>query len=703
MTYKEIELKKTYSSDDDDILNDFYIPILKESNEYCRLAGFFSSTSLAIAARGVIGLINNNGAMKMIISPSLNKKDLETIISSYKEPEKFIIEKIINSIGNFENEFVKNHLYALGWMVANKKLIIKVAIPNRKNLESYNYRIILENGIFHQKVGILKNSLGEIVTFSGSINESATGWMGNIEEFKVFRSWEPVESEFASSDIHKFEKFWNDRSASINIIEMPKALEEKFIKIAPDNIDDINFDKVYKKYFPKKKVEEKKGVILFPHQLKAIESWAEKGFRGIFAMATGTGKTFTALGCIKYLYNIYNKLVTIISAPYQHLMQQWKKEIEDFDLPFNRLILTGSYKWKNNMYNSLMELSLDHISKLIIITTHDSLCSKDFVDIINKCKYDSKMLLIADEVHGIGSKERRKGLNENYQYRLGLSATPRRWFDEEGTKSIYEFFKDDVFEFTLKDAITNFNIRTGKTFLTPYRYIPKFINLNDDELDEYYEKTKSIVRVYNRDIKKKEEVSLLDMLLFGRANIIKNANMKFIILEDILKELMQDVKWTIIYCTPQQMNTVLQILKKHGIISHRFTEKEGTEPENRYNGLSEREYILEKFAEGKYDVLVAMKCLDEGVDVPPARKAILMASSGNPREYIQRIGRIIRRYKDKDYAILYDLISSPAKKRVSQEILEIEKKIFEKEKKRYIEIAKTSMNCAEAIKIINSI
>ena len=701
MTYKNIGLRKTYSSDDEDILNDFYIPILKESNEYCRLAGFFSSTSLAVAAKGILGLIKNNGCMKMIISPRLSERDLEIIISSYQEPEKFIIEKIVNSIDNFENEFIKSHLYALGWMVANKKLFIKVAIPNKKKLEVDSYKMILKNGIFHQKVGILRNSLNETITFSGSINESATGWLGNVEEFKVFRSWEPVESEFASSDINKFEKFWENRSTNIEIIEMPKVLEEKFIKIAPDNINDFNFDKVYEKYYPRIKSKKRKKIILFPHQVEAINSWVKKGFNGIFAMATGTGKTFTALGCVKHLYSMDEKLVTIISAPYKHLVQQWKKEINDFNLYFDKLILAGSYRWKNEMYDSLAELSFGHISRLIIITTHDSFCSKDFIDIVNKGKYNSKILLIADEVHGIGSKERRKGLNENYQYRLGLSATPRRWFDEEGTKSIYDFFGDDVFEFTLRDAITNFNSITGKTFLTPYKYLPKFFNLDDGELDEYYEKTKSIVKIYHRDVKKRDEASLLDMLLFGRANIIKNANMKFTILEDILKELLPDIKWTIIYCTPQQIDNVMQILKKFKIIAHRFTEKEGTEPEKKYKSLSEREYILEKFAEGRYDVLVAMKCLDEGVDVPPARKAILMASSGNPREYIQRIGRIIRRYKDKEYSILYDLIVYPPKMGVPTEILEIENRIFEKEKKRYLEIAKTSMNCAEALKLIN--
>ena len=703
MSYVDLNLKKTYSTDYDDILNEFYIPVLKESIEYCRLAGFFSSTSFAIAARGILGLIHNNGCMKMIISPRLNEKDLETIISSYCDPEQFFVEKIIKSLEYFENEFVRSHLYALGWMIANKKLFIKVAVPEKKISNSEDYNSLLEYGIFHQKVGIFKNLDGEVITFSGSINESAIGWLGNIEEFKVFKNWEKVETDFASSDIEKFERFWTNRANGIKVIDIPRALEERFIEIAPDDIKKIDFDGIYKKYFPQTRKQEKDKIILFPHQLEAIESWVNNNYQGIFEMATGTGKTFTALGCLNSLYNKNERLAVIISAPYQHLVQQWKGEIDKFNLEFDEIIISGSYKWKDNLFNSLTKLSLRHISKLIILITHDSLCSIDFTNIINNCKYDSKIFLIADEVHGIGSKERKKGLLESYEYRLGLSATPKRWFDELGSQKIYDYFNKVVFEFTLKDAITKYNPVTGKTFLTPYKYIPKFIQLNDEELYEYYKETTSIIKLYNKKNQNKEEPNLLDMLIFKRANIVKNASMKFDILEDILNEIIDDIKWTIIYCTPQQINEVVLILKKYKLISHRFTEAEGTKPEKIYKGISEREYILKNFAESRYDVLVAMKCLDEGVDVPPARKAILMASSGNPREYIQRIGRIIRRYKDKEYATLYDLIVVPSSSYTPPEIKEIEKKIFEKEIKRCIEIAKNSKNSAEAIKIIRDL
>ena len=703
MSFKDLILQKTYSSDTDDILNNFYIPILEESTEYYRLAGFFSSTSFAVAARGILGLINNGGKMKMIISPRLNEKDIKTIISSYYEPEKYIIEKIVSSIDDFESEFIKNHLYALGWMITNKMLDIKVAIPKKKNYKKEDYPSVLEYGIFHQKVGILKNSNTDTITFSGSINESAAGWLGNVEEFKVFKSWEPVEEDFAQSDMKKFEKFWNDASDGIRVIEMPKALEDKFIEIAPKDINNLKFAEVYRKFYPAPKVTRKKKISLFSHQIKAIENWIDKDFRGIFEMATGTGKTFTALGCAQHLYNIEDKLVIVISAPYQHLVQQWKKEIKSFGIKFDKLIISGTHKWKNNMYNSLLEMSLGHISKLIIITTHDTFSTKDFDKIIGDCKYDSKILLITDEVHGIGSKQRKRGLTENYDYRLGLSATPKRWFDDEGTQYIYDFFQGVVFEFTLKDAITNFNPVTGKTFLTPYRYIPKFVGLNDDELYEYHEKTLSIIRMHGKDKNRKDEASLLDMLIFARANIIKNAKNKFLVLEAILNDLSSDPRWTIIYCTPQQIDEVMFTLKEYNIIAHRFSEREGTNPEKRFGGLSEREYILENFAEGKYEILVAMKCLDEGVDVPQARKAILMASSGNPREYIQRIGRVIRRYKGKRNAIIYDLIVNPSTKGKSSEFADLENRIFEKEINRYKEIAKISMDSAEAMKLINNL
>jgi superfamily II DNA or RNA helicase len=205
-----------------------------------------------------------------------------------------------------------------------------------------------------------------------------------------------------------------------------------------------------------------------------------------------------------------------------------------------------------------------------------------------------------------------------------------------------------------------------------------------------------------RRVPESSKEELLELLLFQRANIVKDAELKYQALHSVLDELVP-LKWTLIYCSPRQIDQVMEIINQRRVIAHRFTAIEGTEPDNRYGGLSEREFLLDKFAEGRYQVLVAMKCLDEGVDVPPARTAILMASSGNPREYIQRIGRVIRRFPKKEEATLYDLIVVPGFGRISTGLADMEWRIFQKELERYEEIAMTAVNNAEALRLVYDI
>ena len=204
----------------------------------------------------------------------------------------------------------------------------------------------------------------------------------------------------------------------------------------------------------------------------------------------------------------------------------------------------------------------------------------------------------------------------------------------------------------------------------------------------------------DQDIEKEE---LLERLLFQRANIIKNAEAKYGVLENLLNDLGKEINYTIIYCSPQQIKKVKEILKRRGLVYSNFTMEQKTKPEKRFNGKSEREYILDKFADKKYKILVAMKCLDEGVDIPPARKTILMASSGNPREYIQRIGRVIRKHRDKNEATIYDILVYPSNNILSGELRDMVEKIFEKEFARYEEIAKNAINNSEAIGLIYQI
>jgi superfamily II DNA or RNA helicase len=315
-------------------------------------------------------------------------------------------------------------------------------------------------------------------------------------------------------------------------------------------------------------------------------------------------------------------------------------------------------------------------------------------------KSNSKAFIIADEVHGLGAQVRRKGLIDEYEFRLGLSATPKRWFDPAGTKVLYEYFGDTIYEFGLEKAINTINPATGRTYLAPYRYKIRFAPLSTEELEEYIIKTSKIVKLWKRKGIDDDQSIYLEQLLFARANIIKNAQAKYEELEKILDILPPPIKWTLIYCSPQQIETVMKLLKDRGIFAHRFTMEEGTTPSKNFKGLSEREYLLEEFSKGNYQVLVAMRCLDEGVDVPPARTAILLSSSGNPREYIQRIGRVLRSTQDKREATIYDIVVFPNLTILSPEIRRMEKKIIEKELKRYEEISKNALNNAEALSII---
>jgi len=699
MNFREIPIKRAYSSDTDDILQDFYIPVLAAAIEYRRIAGFFSSTSLAIAAKGIVGLISNGGTMQLIVSPKLTREDLEVLTKSNVEPEEFLEQRMLEEIDRLEDCLVSDHVRALGWMVANNRLQIRVAVGNYGDSKSVSNQDEQHMGLFHQKVGILKDAEHNVITFSGSINETASGWLDNIEEFKVFRNWESPECDYINADVIKFNKFWDNISPKVRVFTIPDAVRNRLVELAPQDISQTDLWKWYQR----KSKRHTTKVALYQHQQRAMESWVEHGMRGIFEMATGTGKTFAAIACVHKALDRYEKLVVTIACPLQHLVKQWEREIGNYGLKIKNIIADSTNPhWKSKLTDWLLDISIGHQSRLIILTTHRTLSSDTFLDIISDVKPDATMMLLTDEVHGIGAEKSQKGLLQRFDLRLGLSATPKRWFDSIGTQVIYQYFGDVVFEFGLKEAVSTINPSTGMTYLAPYRYIPIFVSPTEDEMHDYYEATNSIIKMYHSQRKEEKKKDILENLIFKRANIVKNIKAKFTALEMLLKT-MPDIRWTIVYCTPQQIDGVMNLIDHMGVIhKHRFTMDEGTSAETRYGGISEREYILKKFADGEYRILVAMKCLDEGVDIPPARTAILLASSGNPREYIQRIGRVIRRYPGKEEAAIYDFIVQPDFANLPRELVEIEKKILEKELKRSMEIAQIAINNTEAMKMLHA-
>ncbi|MCX5677535.1 MAG: DEAD/DEAH box helicase family protein [Candidatus Omnitrophica bacterium] len=693
MNFKSLQLKKAYNSDEDDIIANFYVPALESAIQYKRLTGYFTSSSLAVAACGILGLLDNGGTMQVITSPQFSSNDIELIKKHALSLDALVGDKLLNELKDVRDDFIKDHLFALGWMLANKRLEIKVAVLLDENNCPIDQTRINEHGIFHQKVGILTDREGNIITFSGSINETGAGWAGNDEEFKVFRSWCEDERPWIDDDIRKFNRYWDNAANRVQILSLPLAVEKELIKIAPDEYPKINLARWYKSKAKKKE--------LFLYQKNAIEKWDANGKVGIFEMATGTGKTFTALGCVERVLSSDKKIAIIISCPYNHLVQQWKREIEAFGLNYDKLIIVDgtNASWKKEMHEQLAYLSMYGSKPLIIITTHRTLSSAPFRAIIGKVPAN-KYFLIADEVHGIGAEVNRKGLLAEYGYRLALSATPKRWFDDIGTDVIYKYFKNTVFEFSLKDAIAKINPLTGQSYLCPYYYSPRFVSLTEFELEQYIKITFRIINL----LKKKtgdEDESRLSILFIQRANIIKNAANKYSVLKDVLEEIKKrdpTFYGTIVYTSPQQIREAQRIVNEYDLQTHTFTVKESAQPHKKLNNFSEREIILDKFAKGDYQVLMAMKCLDEGVDIPPARNVILMSNSKNPREYIQRIGRVIRQYPGKKEAYIYDLIVKPSKELIPKELRTFENKIYAKELERCEEIAKTAQNGPSALR-----
>jgi superfamily II DNA or RNA helicase len=694
MSLKDIEIKRAYDSDTDDILADFYSPALSVSVQYSRLTGFFSSTSLAAAAKGISGLVRNGGRVRIITGAVFREDDVRAIRQAVEDPEKVLERTMLDELGDLENEFVKDHVRALGWMIAKGRLQIKVAIVLDENEYPLDARKVEKQGIFHQKVGILEDLDGNRLSFSGSDNESAHGWQSNVEEFKVFRSWVDSEEEYLQADLKKFTKFWESNARRTRIVDMPKAIEERLIEIAPETIEELGLEKWIKSKHAAAAVE------LRSYQKAAVQSWLNNGKKGIFEMATGTGKTIAALSSLKEAFESESKIVVIISSPFMHLSEQWIRESDKFGIQCDKIIAdSSSNKWKDKLVDGMLDVENGISTKLMVLTTHDTFSSEDFMSIIRESRKrmpQLKLLLVVDEVHGIGAPERRKGLIEEYDYRLGLSATPKRWFDLPGTDKIFEFFGGAVFEFSLKDAI-------DAGYLTEYIYKPHFTSLTPEEMERYETETRKVSRAYYHSKDENEKDEIFTLLCIKRQKIIRNAANKLNIFQEILNEI-GDVEYCLIYCSPQQIRDVQDILNKMNIIQHKFTEREGTRAEDRFGGISERDYLIKLFSERTYHALVSMKCLDEGVDVPPARIAIMLDNSGNPREYIQRRGRVLRKFPGKKNAVIYDIIVEPIlKSMISEDLGALERKIIAKELARYRDFASGAQNAAECLETMKSV
>lgn len=670
-TFRELKIKKAYDSDRDNLLRDFFVPALSITVKYKRLAGFFSSGILSTAARGISELINNGGKMQLIIGAKLQDEDANVVEEFQKNPKLYLEKVLLSELNAIFSLLKKNHLDALGWMLANNLLEIKVAV-------------VKGGGLFHMKVGIMEDKNSNKISFSGSDNETTSGWSYNAEEFKVFRNWINEELDYYLTDEEKFERFWEGKGDQVISISLPDAVRQKIIERAPKSKEDIIFEEEIN---PNPTVILKpKEVVLRPNQISAIEALKIKNFCGILSMATGSGKTITALSSVKELFAL-GKKISVIAVPREFLANQWiNNDIRPMFPDANIIEIHGGVgDWRKKLKLILPGLNAGKIKNLFIVGLYGSLASEDYIRIINSANLNSDdIIYVADEVHNLGAPEAQKGMLDIYSKRIGLSATPTRYFDEEGTDLIIKYFGGMAHEYTIKDAIND-------DFLTPYNYYPNLVYLDINEYEEYSALSKKISRKIliekgsKNDILKVNEIK---NLLIQRSRILKNAKGKIEKTEQIIKKLLLEYKkgglsHTLIYCdNKEQVGSIQEILNKLNLINHKFTEEESS---------IDREYLLKNFSEGKYQILVAVKCLDEGLDIPEARIAIIVASTTNPREYIQRRGRVLRKASGKSEAEIYDLFVVPPNNLIDNDD-KIETIILEKEFDRIRYFLDTSQN-----------
>ncbi len=709
MGFQDIEIKSEYRSRLDNVIKDFYIPVLKQAVLYQRAVGFFSSTALVEMSAGICGLVKNGGRIQLIASPHLSTEDIEAINSGLKRRDDVIEEALIRQLSEPIGAEETARLNLLSNLIASGILEIKIAF-----LETDN-----SVGMFHEKMGLMYDNDQNIIAFSGSMNESFNAFRQNYEAVDVFTSWTSDENRVMAKQA-AFNAMWNDYEPSIRVRDFPKVSDLIIKKYRTDkntdlSIDETPFDAEQVDYSVSTNADNgphiPSNVKMRPYQIEAINNWADKAYRGIFDMATGTGKTYTALAAIATLYKATSQnLAVFIVCPYQHLVEQWKDDIIAFGMkPIVCYSASVQRNWKDRLKTAATSFNIGVQNHFCVVTTNATF-SSDYVQSIVK-KMRGNVLLVVDEAHNFGAENLSTTLMDNVKYRLALSATIDRHGDPEGTNKLFEYFGEKCIEYTLKDAIDN-------NMLTPYYYYPVVVSLSETELGEYLDLTAKIRKNVHRDQRGKVILNeYAKMFLIKRARLVSGAVGKIDILRDLMKDYKDD-NHMLVYCGAttmhdvdykegqahaddiRQIDLVADLLGNElGMRVSKFTSEEDA---------SERERIKADFDEGEHlQAVVAIRCLDEGVNIPSIKTAFIMASSTNPKEYVQRRGRVLRLFKGKTHAVIYDFVTLPfpleCTDQVEQEVLESVKSLAMREIIRIKDFAAIAENPFDSDELISQI
>jgi len=636
---KDLSLKFKYRSDSDKLYLDFYQPCIENSIKYDRAVGYFTSNSLKLLSKGLEKFVYSGGKIRIITNPYLTNEDIEAINLGKIAKKDLVIRKIIETLEISEKSIEDNTLNILAWLIYKDILEIKIAYT-------------MENSIYHEKFGLFYDENGNRVMFSGSSNETFGGMSSNFEKIDVFYTENDKERIIDAEN--DFYNLWSNKTNGLEIIEFPEDAKERILLNRKDSI----------KGSVKNDEEKNKPR---DYQTDAINALKDNDYIGIFEMATGTGKTKTSLFSAERYFNEKGKVFLVILVPYIHLVDQWANECRKFDFD-NIVTCFGDKKtWTYKAHDLIKSYNENNTQKAVLIAVYKTSASDVFMKLVNKVL--SNTFLIADECHYFGSKNMQLVDFSNMNARLGLSATPSRWWDDQGTNYIYNYFKKTVFSYTIEEAIQ-------KRALTNYQYFPILVGLNYDELYEYDELTLKIVRLLNSD--KEEDIKKAERLIIRRKQIINLAEDKKIELKKILSKMdIENEKHILVYCAPTEIIDVTNIIHDLGYSVSKF--------DSTINAI-DRQILLDKFDKAEIQILVAIRCLDEGVDIPSTKTAFFLASTSNPKQFIQRRGRVLRPAKNKNMAYIYDFVVT------YNDNKELYLDLLKKELPRFAEFADNAIN-----------
>lgn len=667
----------------------FFNDCLQNSKEFDLQLGYFSSATISVLADGFASFISNGGRMRLVINHIVSDKDKDAISKGFHGG---IIDCF--DLTNFEtlrqtfDEYQQQFFECLAFLIYNKRIDIRIIKPRNKK------------GIAHTKSGQFRDG-DSITSFIGSANFTISGLFNNLEEIKIDRSdsIDKMVQNRITSQREEFDSIMMGKKRNIEYLSPDNLISAIQSNYGDKDIEELlDVEKKLRKIKEERIIRERQGlseivsedfniVPQFPYpsgpreyQKTAFENWKNNKQKGLFAMATGTGKTITSLNCLLEIYLRKGYYKAIILVPTITLVNQWEQECRKFHFANIFKVYSKNLTWRDEveriLFNEKYRTEEEPEVSYVIISTYASYSREKVFKVLNG--FDKKrLLLIADECHNMGSGSLIRRLREiPYLRRIGLSATPERQFDEEGNEKLRKFFGSEehyTYEYSMEEAIQ-------KGVLCKYMYYPHLVQLTPDEMDAYVELSDKIAKYFNFD---KERFDMIDeklkMLLLARKRIIHKAERKLDVFREIIEKRYQkkgNLKYSLVYVPEGNMpdyvggsddfdkteeigddnnaehliNQFTQVVTEVGdhVTVRKFV-----------SGQKDRDEILNDFAEGKLQVLTSMKCLDEGVDVPRSELAVFCASTGNPRQFIQRRGRVLRTHPDKKMAELHDLIVVP--------------------------------------------